>query len=151
MNIREQVNTQKQGVLLAKYGLGKGASHAWIWDSMNDRWDVSKLGYEAVSLIRAAESFPADDRKRKGRKPAFTDFDPTTESHSKGFFPAYTVAELGELLPPNRDFPYKEHDGSWTQNDSGCFFFTEAEARAELLIRLLKKGVANIVLDNISV
>ena len=55
-------------------------------------------------------------------------------------YPAYTVAELGVMLPPmfrtyherNKGMWYCEYKGHWTED-----FKTEAEARAAMLIYLL--------------
>lgn len=64
-------------------------------------------------------------------------------SHSRTYS-AYTVAELGELLPQGWGTPFKHTDGKeWAAvYKNYCDYWrTEAEARAKTLIYLYKQGL----------
>lgn len=57
--------------------------------------------------------------------------------------PAFTVAELGELLPKNVSFPIPQREAKgwiWRNEDGNHFIDTEANARASLLIHLLENN-----------
>lgn len=58
---------------------------------------------------------------------------------------AYTVAELGELLPVHIALPYKDVSGGWFDPNTNStphrgWYETEVEARAAALIKLLSDG-----------
>lgn len=68
-------------------------------------------------------------------------------------YSAFTVAELGELLPSGfSSMPFKTAEGEvgWLANYksdeliAGYFAEREADARAELLARLIEKGVVKV-------
>lgn len=58
-----------------------------------------------------------------------------------GYVSAFTVAELGELLPKNVSFPIPQRENKgwlWRNENGNNFTDTEANARALLLIHLLE-------------
>lgn len=71
---------------------------------------------------------------------------------------AYTVAELGEVLPYEMGIPHKASDGLWQYDDAihslkggsyhPCFVEkTEADARAKLLIYLIENILYSVEKD----
>lgn len=72
----------------------------------------------------------------------------TAEMGVVGRYSAFTVAELGEMLP-NFAFTFKNNDGwngNWKQLPNGHPSFiadTEADARAKMLIYLIEQGLIN--------
>ena len=61
-------------------------------------------------------------------------------------FPAYTVAELGEMLP-DKHFCFYKHEGGYLFSINGNadrIFINEAEARGELLLHLIKHNLIKL-------
>ena len=59
-------------------------------------------------------------------------------------FSAFTVAELGEMLPKNMQFPIPQREGKgwcWRSEEGNHFVDTEADARAKMLVYLLENGL----------
>lgn len=60
------------------------------------------------------------------------------------FASAFTVAELGEMLPKNVQFPTPQREGKgwcWRNEEGNHFVDTEADARAKMLVYLLENGL----------
>jgi hypothetical protein len=53
---------------------------------------------------------------------------------------AFTVAELGEMLPSRERLPFKNDTGEWVDDNRGVRENTEADARAKLLVLLLERN-----------
>ncbi len=65
--------------------------------------------------------------------------------HAEFFIDALTVAELGEKLKGKSNFVnYVEKVDAWTWDHGICNgdYYTEANARAKMLIHLVEKGIA---------
>ena len=121
-------------------------SHAWQLTNLKLSKRLKELGVKQESLWWWL-SFTNKPHKLRVRE-AFGVMDDETYS-------AFTVAELGEMLPENLDQKreyYKQNlsilksAGGFRvmYNETGISFFekTEADARAKCLIYLLEKGVA---------
>lgn len=126
MKLEQQVVTLEQAKRLKELGVFENAFASWVFDPLNERWDLSKLNVEQLQLVNP----------------------------DKEAYPAFTVAELGVMLPDlyisgyasNKTATcchYKEADKQrnvkevekWQGKGN-----TEAEARAAMLIYLLENG-----------
>jgi len=111
---------------------------------------LKELGVKQGSLFTWVESIGANETYDDGTKNGeykLTRFDGAVSNfHAMGFeskehpmFSAFTVAELGEMLPHMIQKPPKTGDGKkWYVAPTNGFFETEADARAALLIYLLE-------------
>lgn len=66
--------------------------------------------------------------------------------YKKPVFSAFTVAELGEMLPASSQwFPVKQFDGKWSalnlKAEPIAYENSEADARAKMLIYLIEQGL----------
>lgn len=126
MNVKKQVCTREQGEILKAMGVVKnGHCFSWYYDKLNSRFDISHLCVEALGIIA------------------------TTNGEINIAVPAFTVAELGQMITTSFDLPYPNgmvatNDKLWISDLIGINFKTEAETRADLLIYLLKNGDIDI-------
>lgn len=126
MNIEKQVCTLEQARKLSVLNIKYGALYSWVYDTVNERWDISTMPVEAHELI----------------------------NKERECYPAFTVAELGVMLPKDVCVLYNQVHNCWMayQIIDGCLteieglhytnvygFNTQAEGLAELLIYRLKK------------
>jgi len=82
------------------------------------------------------------DPNIKGLEPYLADHKKKTTGET---YPAYSVAELGEMLP--RGYASHKLGDEWyclaTEKDRDCSSKSEANARAKMLIYLLENGILN--------
>lgn len=147
MNIENQVCTLEQAKKLKACGINTDMPHFSWYENCRSEW---------VNGVRVQTSGVGETMQTKANAAEFGDSD--------SIFPAFTVAELGVMLPDDG-----EGCGDWyTNRDAGCYkgndidgfscwhfmdskspitiegskvFPTEAEARAALLIYMLKKNI----------
>lgn len=127
MKLQDQVCTLEQAKRLKELGIRQDASHAaWLRNECHGKTEFWCWPVEAQGISNRGYSSPA-----KGCLEGFS---------------AFTVAELGVMLPHGYDTMFATNDG-WR-----CFdldgvevrqqpFETEAECRAHAIIRLLESNV----------
>lgn len=118
MKLEDQVVSLELAKKLKELGVKQDSLWFWTWAEWN----------KEVEWVLILED------KRAGLK--------------KETFSAFTVAELGEMLPEGyRSYYYNGHPsgGNWMCNDGEILGVadanTEADARAKMLIYLIKEGI----------
>lgn len=137
MELEQTVCTYEQAKRLFELGINQSLLFVWCDTLLGTEEDSEKrvpktiLFYSAVveGEIVAASAMPdVWDRE---------------DYEIKEMYPAFTVAELGVMLPPSSTF--KTPDGEWaagsTEGGTTWHYPTEAEARAAFLIQLLEGGL----------
>ena len=124
MNLESQVASLELSKQLKTLGFFKNSLWHWGWYEPSDRWDVINQG------------------------------ETDNWEYPKGTYSAFTVAELGEMLPETFDdfkhelYMFKQQDDyflcyrdkrGWHHSEAEDK--TEANARAKMLIHLIEKGV----------
>lgn len=142
MNPEQKVCTLEQAQKLKELGVKQKAGLTWTFNIVMERWELSTWSPEALELLVKSKRI----------------------DYKHGFFSAFDVAELGELMPDGSELgtrqimSYRWHpnvgplwcchaENSDNAEEEPVYEFdaaTEAEARAGLLIFLLEGGKANI-------
>lgn len=108
MNVQKQVCGLEQSRKLYTLGISKtGHLFSWVYDKLNTQWDISNRCVESLELT------------------------------GKIAYPAFTVAELGVMLPENWEVELKY------PKDMYCFNI-EAWDRANLLLACLEGEIFGI-------
>lgn len=131
MKLIDQVITLEQAKRLKELGIRQDASHAaWLRNECHKETEFWCWPVEAQGISNRGYSSPATGCLEG--------------------FSAFTVAELGEMLPPGYDTMYCVNDG-WRGFDldgvdmlGSKAFNTEAEVRAAMLIHLIKTNVVTV-------
>lgn len=77
MKLENQVCTLEQARQLKGFGIIQKGMYSWMYDTLNERWDISGLQVEALDIIAK------------------------TNKMSREFYSAFTVSELATMLPIN--------------------------------------------------
>lgn len=111
---------------LKELGVIQDGYLSWMYDPLNHKYEISPLKVEALELLAKANP---KDRSWK-------------EKIEKGIFSAFSVAELGVMLKGENTPFYWEMWKEWCFKENGQprGYGTEATARAEYLIHLLKSN-----------
>ena len=156
LQIEEQVCTVEQSKRLVELGATSDSHTCWIRDEMNPHWNngygLSRLGYEAMQLLRRCEEPEASPRPKRNKALAL--LQPLTEMPpvQKELWPAYSVAELLSLVVKGDYYATFFACGKWhfidlknedayrvAQSKSGRpGYLTEAQARAAMAIEILE-------------
>lgn len=83
MKLENQLATVEQSKRLRELGIVQEGNYTWIWNPSGNTYDISPLKVEALELL--AKSHP------KSKEWA--------ERKEKGIFSAFSVAELGTIIP----------------------------------------------------
>jgi hypothetical protein len=128
MRIEHQVCGINAATRLQHLGVKQAGHFSWVYDVYNDRYGISIQMVEALELLAEANPKSIEWKQRK----------------EKGFFSAFTVAELGEMLPTAYDtmrttltpskFEWLGYDNDGNGCPDGKGYATEAECRAAMLI-----------------
>lgn len=123
LRLEDQVCTIEQAQTLKDLGAPQVGCFSWVFDKLNESWALSKLKPEALEVL-----------------------------HKQGWS-AYTVAELGYFLmridhhaivkadkKPRLFFDWLSGKYGYGVDDKEYLFTTEAELRAEVIIKLIKEG-----------
>lgn len=150
LQFEQQVCTVEQSKRLVALGVTADSRTCWIQDTMNPHWNngyaLSKLGYEAMQLLRQCEV--AEEPARPAKRTKLT----PPPALPKEIWPAYTVAELLALVVRGDYYATFFADGKWwfidLRNEDAYRvaqdpqkrrgYDTEAQARAAMAIEVLQ-------------
>ena len=155
MKLENQVCSLDQGKILKELGVQGEALFSWFGNEKILNLDRNDDGMELNTWVFVSSTVPVNNMQEEHR------YDISQETP---ICPAFTVAELGVMLPST--MPYEEHiimrmdSGPWIENngyscgyievmadyDMGAYIYsksgkTEAQARAAMLIYLLEEGL----------
>ncbi len=134
MDINKQVNTPNQGKILHNLGLIPNTKYFWCFQG------------------KTSELCHVSQLKNKGDEIYYSDTN--TEWLINEIYPAYSVAELGLMLP-KRFYTLKSSDKREIEKGEWCclsqrigeysvYGATEAEARAAMVIQILEYGTISV-------
>ena len=109
---------------------------------------MKELGFHQESLfwwVRQGEHFAMSDKQEAGIA-KITNEKPPYDFPYESLGSAYTVAELGEMLPDATSLTRRAVDGSWRYpgiTGESKYADTEANARAKMLIYLAENNLIN--------
>lgn len=145
MRLEKQVCSVERAKSLKELGVSQCGQYTWLWSPLMNEYLLSSKSPELMDILR------------KGNPNSSI----WAEIEEKGWFSAFTVAELGEMLPNCYDtmrvtgFDKGVYENQWmAYDDSGepvnesDFYYTEADCRAALLISILTNKKDKI--DNIN-
>ncbi|MBO9151897.1 hypothetical protein ACFOTA_06740 [Chitinophaga sp. GCM10012297] len=132
MKLSDQVCTLRQAMRLKELGIAQEGLYTWLFSPLSGDWAISHQTAEALHILKYANPKSKEWAERKER----------------GWYSAFTVAELGVMLPFNC-ISYLDCYHRWSatndyQNPNIEFEYigeTECDARASLVISLLETGL----------
>lgn len=142
MKIENQVCTLEQAKRLKELGVLQYSYFSWCGEEGQRLMDNGRDGMAVQEWVFVANTEPVNNMQADHRE---------NVPGAKPFAAAYSVAELGEMLPPEYCSIRCETHGSigWESWQRGGLlpliaFATEAECRATLLIRLIESKLITV-------
>ena len=145
MRLEKQVCSVELAKRLKELGVAQRGQYTWVWSSLVNEYQLSSRTSEQVELLRKAHPNSVE----------------LAEMEKKGWFSAFTVSELGEMLPNCYDTmratgrneavrtnEWIGYDNSGEPMNLGNSYYTEADCRAALLISTISDKQDKI--DNIN-
>lgn len=145
MKLQNQVCSLQQAKKLKELGICQNSHFSWCGDETQRLMDNGKDGIAVSNWVFLSETLPVNNQEEDHRR---------LVPSAKPFAAAFTVAELGVMLPDAfESISAKELHGTvWYGIDQNGNFFpfkkqyqTEAECRAEMIIELIESGQLAII------
>lgn len=142
MDIQKQVNSVEQGKRLQELGITVNGYFSWFGERGHKLLDMGSEGVAVKEWLYIAATVPVNNMDADHRNDI---------GQQTPLYPAFTVAEISEMLPYENILYWKMAGGSFTcskdvviQNSTDCvknvYAETLAECLAAMLIYLLENG-----------